>query len=184
MIHHLKHKQILNFPGLPLQEKELCPYPADWIRSHGARFHTQGRVLVPLHVPTVQTRFRCQRALSSPRALWHRACHPSGNGSDVATCPAAPDLSPAREGSDVTTCLRHQDHRPTGLQYHHMSCGSRPASRCGRALEPPRALWPSAPEACPCVSKTSGIRLIMASPGTWSIQFIKCVQDKTYAAYG
>jgi hypothetical protein len=134
--------------------------------------------------PRFQTRFRCQRAPSSPRALWHRACHPSGNGSDVATCPAAPDLSPAREGSDVTTCLRHQDHRPTGLQYHHMSCGSRPASRCGRALEPPRALWPSAPEACPCVSKTSGIRLIMASPGTWSIQFIKCVQDKTYAAYG
>jgi hypothetical protein len=39
----------------------------------------------------------------------------------------------------------HQDHCPVGLCYRHVSYGSRPTSWCGRAPEPPRAQWLSAP---------------------------------------
>jgi hypothetical protein len=122
--------------------------------------------------------------------------------SGIVTCPVAPGtpparrglrsrhvsrgsrLSPAQEGSHVTTCLRPHDHRPIGLRYCHMSSGSRPASRCGRALEPPHTLWPSASDTCSCVPKAFDIRLIMPSLGTWSRWHIKCVQDKSYTAYG
>jgi hypothetical protein len=53
--------------------------------------------------PRLQTRSRCQRALASPRAPWHRARHPSGEGSGVFTCPTAPNPPPVMEGSGVTT---------------------------------------------------------------------------------
>jgi hypothetical protein len=138
---------------------------------------------VSSRVPWIQL-LPVMRALASPRASWHCARHPTGEGSGVTTCLTALDPSPVREGSSVTTCLRHQDHRLAGLQYHHMSCGSGAASLCKRALEPPRALWPLASEACPCIPKAPNIRLIMASPDTRSRQHIKCIQDKTYPAYG
>jgi hypothetical protein len=65
-----------------------------------------------------------------------------------------------------------------------VSYGSRPTSRCGRALASPHALWLSASEVCSCVPKVLDIRLIMASLGMWSRQRIKCIQDKSYVMYG
>jgi hypothetical protein len=124
-----------------------------------------------------------RRALTSPCAPQHWARHSAREGSGVAVCLTALDPSSALKGFGIATCPRHQNHHPTGLQYRHVSCGSGPASRCGRALEPPRALWPSAFEACLCVPKAPDIRLIMASPGTRSRQHIICIQDKPYAVY-
>jgi hypothetical protein len=85
-----------------------------------------------------------------------------------------------------------------GLRCHHMSRGSRPASRCRRALESPRATWlstfygteakgkysasllnqlsPPTFEVCLCVPKTPDISLIMTLPGTQSRQHIKYLQ--------
>jgi hypothetical protein len=110
--------------------------------GHATRY---GRASVSSRVPRLQTRLPVRRALASPRIPWHRAHHPAGKGSGVATCLTAPDPSPAREGSGVATCPRHQDHCLAGLWYRHVSCGSRPASLCGRALEPPRACSPQPP---------------------------------------
>jgi hypothetical protein len=143
----------------------------------------QKRALVSLCILRLQTRLLVRRALASPRALWHRALHPTGEGSRVTTCLMAPDSSLAWEGSGVIMCPTHPDHHFTGLWYHHVSCGSRSTSRCERALKPPCALWPSASKACPCVPKTHDIRLIIASPGTRSRQHIKYIQDKSYTAY-
>jgi hypothetical protein len=167
--------------------------------------------------PWLQTCFRCWRSLALSRAPWHRACHPTGKGFGVTTCPTASDPLSMREDSGVTTfgqvrrptgngfgvatCLvaldpppsarglwRHHvwPGRPPGKEWlpcRHVSHGSRPASRCGRALASPRAPWLSASKACLCVPKAPAIRLIMTSPGTRSKQRIKCIQDKPYATY-
>jgi hypothetical protein len=108
------------------------------------------------------------RATVSPHVPQLQTRLPVREGSDVATCPVAPGPPPGREG----------------LQCHHMSYDSIPASRCGRAMVPPHASWLSASEACPCIPKTSDIRLIMDSPSTQSKHRIKCIQDKSYAEYG
>jgi hypothetical protein len=79
-----------------------------------------------------------------PHALRRRARHLAGAASGATTCLMAPHPPPAQEGPGVATRLRHQEHHPTGFRYHHVSCGSRPASWCGRAPEPPRAQWLSA----------------------------------------
>jgi hypothetical protein len=68
--------------------------------------------------PQLQTRSRCQRALASPRAPWHRARHPSGEGSGVSTCPTAPNS-------------------PPGLRCHHVPYGTDPATRLERDPETP-----------------------------------------------
>jgi hypothetical protein len=149
----------------------------------GHAIHQERAPMTP-HVPRLQTRLPVPRALASPHAPWHRARYPAGEGSGVTTCLVAPDSSPAWEGSGIAMCPRHQDHRPAGLRYCHISCGSRPTSRCVRALELPHVQWPSSSEACPCIPKVPDIRLIMATPGTRSRKRIKCVQDKPYAAYG
>jgi hypothetical protein len=99
------------------------------------------------------------RVSVSPRVLQLQTCLPVQEGSDVATCAVASCPPPSREG----------------LRCHHMSCGSRPASRCGRALVSPHAIWLSASEVCSCIPKASNISLIMASPRTRSRQRIKCV---------
>jgi hypothetical protein len=54
-----------------------------------------------------------------------------------------PHPSPNMGGSGFTTCLMALSPPPDegGLQCRHISCGSRPASRCGRALASPRVLW-------------------------------------------
>jgi hypothetical protein len=91
--------------------------------------------------PRLQTHSWCRRALASPRASWHRACHLIGKSSGVATCPVTPDPPPSAEG----LYSRHVPPGPPpareGLLCHHVSHGSRPASRCGRALALPRVLW-------------------------------------------
>jgi hypothetical protein len=140
------------------------------------------------------------RAPVSPRVPWLQTRLPVQKGSGVATCGRV--HCPAGKGSGVTTCLVASDsppgagglwHRPMPpgpspsterLRCRYVFYDPRPASRCGRALTSPHALWLSASEACSCVPKASDIRLIMASPGTWSRQHIKYVQDKTYATYG
>jgi hypothetical protein len=104
------------------------------------------------------------RASVSPHVPRHQTRLLVWECSGVVMCPMALGLLPGREE----------------LRCHHMSCGSRPTSRCGRALASPRAPWLSASEACPCVPKASDIRLIIASPGTRSRQRIKCVQNKVY----
>jgi hypothetical protein len=84
--------------------------------------------------PRLQTRSRCQRALASPRAPWHRARHPLGEGSGVATCPAAPNPPPGTEGSGITMCPMATSPPPCrrGLQSHHVSRSSRPVPCAGR----------------------------------------------------
>jgi hypothetical protein len=67
----------------------------------------------------------CRRALASPCAPWLQTCLPVREGSGVATCPLPPGPPPSREG----------------LRCHHMSCGSRPTSRCRKALASPHAPW-------------------------------------------
>jgi hypothetical protein len=151
---------------------------------HGTGHATrQGRALMSPHIPRLQTRSRYERALPSPRATepatwqgrvpvspWVPCLHTPlsvWEGSGVATCPVPLGPPPDREG----------------LRCHHVSCGPRPASWCGRAMASPRAPWLSASEACLCVPKAPDIRLIMASLGTRSRQRVKCVQDKPYAAY-
>jgi hypothetical protein len=84
--------------------------------------------------PRLQTRSRCQRALASPRAPWHRARHPSGEGSGVFTCPTALNPPPGMEGSGVTTYPVTPTPPPDrrGLRSHHVSHGSRPIPYVGR----------------------------------------------------
>jgi hypothetical protein len=77
------------------------------------------------HVPTGQTHSRCQRALASPRAPWHRACHPIGKGFDVTTRPAAPDPPPG-----VGRLWRHHVPHAIGL-----------ATPQGRDPVSPHVLW-------------------------------------------
>jgi hypothetical protein len=146
----------------------------------------------------------------SPRALRHRAHHPPGKGSGVATCLEAPSTPPTRKGLQChhvpqgterathkerapvsSRAPRHLDHRPTGLRYRHMSCGSRPASWCGRASEPPRAQWPSAPRSArafprrltsdsswPRLARGANIALNVYVTGhTQCMSCIKCIQD-------
>jgi hypothetical protein len=126
---------------------------------------------------------RPRRAPASPCVPWFQTQLPVREGSGVAMCVVAPGPPPGRGG----------------LWCHHVSRGSRPVSRCGRALTSPHATWhstcygqqakgkystdlltrldPPAFEACPCILKTPDIRLIMTSPGTQSRRRIKCIQD-------
>jgi hypothetical protein len=121
------------------------------------------------HVPfTTRPATQQGRAPVSPHVLWLQTRLQVQEGSSIATCPMALGPPP---GKDELRCC-------------HVSCGSRPASRCRRAQASPRAPWPSAYEACPCIPKVPNIRLIMATPSTRSRQRIKCVQDKPYVAYG
>jgi hypothetical protein len=149
----------------------MCRYPADRAQDlkdqpPGFRSVSGARRLWLRHMPRGTEHATCQtrqeRAPVSPRVLRHRARHASGEGSGVATCPEAPSpspdrrrlqsrhvphgyrLAPAQGGSGIATWPRHQDHRPAGLRYRHVSCGSRPGSWCGRAQEPPCAQWLSA----------------------------------------
>jgi hypothetical protein len=108
------------------------------------------------------------------------ARHPAGKGSGVATTPDLPPGTGGLWGRHVR--LGPSPHRE-GLRCRHVFRGSRPASRCGRALASSRAPRPLAQETCPCVPKAPDIWLIMASPGTRSRQCIKCVQDKPNVAY-
>jgi hypothetical protein len=56
------------------------------------------------HVPRGTEHVTCQeRAPVSQRTPRHRARHPAGEDSEVATCLAAPVSSPAQEGSGFTT---------------------------------------------------------------------------------
>jgi hypothetical protein len=67
----------------------------------------------------------------SPRALWHRAHHPPGKGSDVTTCLEAPSMPPARKG--LQCCHVPQGTEPvTQLRSCHVPHGSRPAPRAGK----------------------------------------------------
>jgi hypothetical protein len=68
---------------------------------------------------------QCRSALVSWCVSWHQAHLPVGEGSGVTMCPVTSG-SPPSEG---------------GLQCHHVSCGSRPASQCGRALASWHVPW-------------------------------------------
>jgi hypothetical protein len=98
-----------------------------------------GVVMCP-NPPCVPLVWRGLRSYHVPRAR-----HPAGEGSRVVTCLVAPGSPPPQGGSRVAAWLRHQDHRPTGLWYRYVSSGSRPASWCGRASEPPHVQCLSAP---------------------------------------
>jgi hypothetical protein len=118
-------------------------------------------------------------------ATCHRVHHLTGKGSGVTTCPMAPDSPLSARG-----LWHHHVPRTTSppldreeLRCRHVSYGSRPTSRCGRAPASPHAPWLLASEACQCVPKTPNVRLIMASPGMQSRQCIKYVQKKSYMAY-
>jgi hypothetical protein len=137
----------------------------------------------------------------SPRAQWHRARHPPGKGSGVATCPEEPSPSPGRRG--LRSCHIPHGSRPAlyagRLWRHHVT--EAPGPPPSRAPVSPRVMWlqtrhlvwegsgaatcPVAlgPRMCSCVPKTSDTRLIMASPGTRCRQRIKYVCDRPYAAY-
>jgi hypothetical protein len=68
------------------------------------------------------------------------------------------------EGSGVATC--------------HMAHDMLWATRKREILnQSTYSLGPPTSEACLCVLEMPDIRLIMTSPGTWSRQHIKCVQD-------
>jgi hypothetical protein len=134
-------------------------------------------------------------------ALRHRACHPSGKGSGVTTCPEA--SSPSLDRRRLLSHHVPRGFRPTlcaeRLCHRHVTKAPGPPS--GRAPVPSRVLWlqtrllvregfgaatcPVAldPRTCPCVLKTPDIRLIMASPGTRCRQRIRCVCDMLYAIY-
>jgi hypothetical protein len=96
---------------------------------------------------------RCQRALASPHAPWHRAHHPPGEGSGVATCPTTPNSPPGTKGSVVTTYPMAPNLTPGGggLRSRHVSCSSRPVPCMGRlwhrnmskALGPPLGRAPA-----------------------------------------
>jgi hypothetical protein len=150
-------------------------------KTRGVPCHPPGKgsgVAMCPNAPCVPLAWRGLRSCHVPRAR-----HPTGEGSRVATCLMAPGSPPAQGGSRVTAWLRHQDHRPTGLWYRHVSSGSRPASWCGRASEPPHAQCLSPPVCIRAFPKTSYIRSIMTSPGTRCSQHIKCVCGMPYIAY-
>jgi hypothetical protein len=98
---------------------------------------------------------RCQRALALPRAPWHRARHLPDEGSDVTTCPTAPNPPPGTEGSDVTTCLEGLSPPPGrgALRSRHVSHDSRTVPCTGRlwhshkykTLGPPPSRAPVSP---------------------------------------
>jgi hypothetical protein len=84
--------------------------------------------------PWLQTCFRCWRSLALSRAPWHRACHPTGKGFGVTTCPTASDPLSMQEDSGVTTF--GQVRRPTG--------NGSGVTTCLVALDPPPSaggLW-------------------------------------------
>jgi hypothetical protein len=126
-----------------------------------------------------------------PRASRHRAHHPTEEGFRVTICLVAPGPPPAQGGFGIAAWPRHQDHRPIGLRYRHVSCGSRPTSWCGRAPEPPRAQWFSPPGRTRAFPRrlTSGLSWPHQARGAGSalntyvtdhtqrMTNIKCVQD-------
>jgi hypothetical protein len=111
--------------------KRYWPHPAGSSPSRGgpSGHYWNPADRVPLCIrlkrsaPQLQTRSRCQRALAPPRASRHRARHPPGKGSGVATCPEAPSPSPSRKG----------------LRCCHVPRGTEPVTQQERALESPRA---------------------------------------------
>jgi hypothetical protein len=116
------------------------------------------------HVPHGTKRATHQEmAPVSPRAPRHRARHPLGEGSSVATCLEASSPSSGRRrlrshhvprGSRPAPCAGRLWHRhvikalrslPGRASVPPHVRGSRLASWCGRAPEPSRAQWLSAP---------------------------------------
>jgi hypothetical protein len=84
----------------------------------------------------------CQeRALASPHAPWHRARHPSGEGSGVVMCPVAHSSPPIRRGlrcRHVPRGTKTTTRQGFGIDTCHVS---RPVSWCGRAPRPPHVQW-------------------------------------------
>jgi hypothetical protein len=122
-----------------------------------------------------------KRAPVSPRAPWHRAHHPSGKGSGVATCPKAPCAPLIRKGLQSRHVPRGSRPAPcVGRLWRHLITEA-PGPPLGRSLVSPRVLWLQTrllvregsgatmclvalgPQACPCVPKTPDIRPIMTS---------------------
>jgi hypothetical protein len=144
----------------------------------------------------------CQeRAPVLSRAPWHKARHPAGKSSDVVMCPEESSVPPDRKGlwcchvprgtEPVTQQERAPESPRASLLRTHPCTGRLRHHRVTEAPGPPpdRApvslVWegfgavtcPVAldPRACPCVSKTLDIRLIMVSSGTRCRQHIKCI---------
>jgi hypothetical protein len=114
----------------------------------------------------------------------------AGKGSGVATCPAAPNPPLSTRGLWRCHVRSGLPSSRKGLRCRHVARGSRPTSWCRRALASSRAPWLSAPEVCPCVPKTSDIRLIMGSPSDShtrrmaSIKYIQYIDMTGRRQYG
>jgi hypothetical protein len=106
--------------------------------------------------------------------------HPTGKGSGVTACPVTPDPLPVPESSGITMYSVAPGTPPDKewLRCRHVSCGSRPASRCGRALASPRVTRPATRQGrapvLPCVPrlqthlpvwKSSGVATCPMPPG-------------------
>jgi hypothetical protein len=154
----------------------------------------------------------CPMAQSKPPARKGLWCHhvPRGTVRAIhqerapvfAKCPEAPNPSPDRRRLRSHRMPHVSRPAPYAgrLWRRHVTEALGPPH--GRASVPPRVLWLQTcllvqegfraatcpvtlgPQVCLCVPKTPDIRLIMASPGTRCRQRIKCIYDRSYAAYG
>jgi hypothetical protein len=97
------------------------------------------------------------RALTSPRAPWHRTLHQAGKGLGVAMCPTTPDPPPSAGG----------------LWRRHVPYGSQPP-RPGRAFSWHLTSGSSWPHQARGVGNTLNA---YKTSHTWSMASIKCIQD-------
>jgi hypothetical protein len=152
-------------------------------QPHDSRSVLGARRLWLRHVPRgTEHATRQKRALMSPCAPWHRACHPPGKGSCVAMCLEAPCAPLARRGPRCYHVPQGTEPIPgrRRLRSHHTPHGSRPAPYAGRlerrhvtkapgpppdrAPVPRRVLWL---QTCFLVCEGSGAAMCRVALGPW-----------------
>jgi hypothetical protein len=77
----------------------------------------------------------------STRALWHRACHPLGKGTSVATCPEAPCAPLTRRGLRCCHVLRGTEPVTYAGRLWRRHVAEAPGPPPGRTPVPARVLW-------------------------------------------
>jgi hypothetical protein len=111
-------------------------------QPHDSRFVPDARRLWLCHVPRgIEHATRQKRALVSPRAPCHKACHSLGVGFGVATCPEAPSPSPDRRRLQSRHVPRGSWPAPCVGRLWRRHVTEAPGPLLGRAPVPPRVLW-------------------------------------------